>query len=165
MESSSNHSLVCFRLRIRTLKTSFSLHWSGSSELDRMLGLGNIYIINSAYALSVIKRCLKGHHSLCVFGVCRLTGQVADEPVTDVSEIFHLESSHPKMSFTCRFQRAILTVMSRIFLITVGEITRAEACSRVRSPPSVCFACSLSCSWIHQGCNTVYPRIQMYLSF
>uniref|UniRef100_A0A674MF07 Inner nuclear membrane protein Man1 n=1 Tax=Takifugu rubripes TaxID=31033 RepID=A0A674MF07_TAKRU len=49
----------------------------------------------------------------------RLTGHVADEPVTDVSEIFLLESSHPRMSFTCRFQRAILTVMSRMFLITV----------------------------------------------
>lgn len=30
------------------------------------------------------------------------------------------------MSFTCRFQRAVLTVMSRIFLITVGEINNPD---------------------------------------
>ncbi|XP_035531048.1 inner nuclear membrane protein Man1-like [Morone saxatilis] len=53
----------------------------------------------------------------------RLTGQVADDPVTDVSEISHLESTHPKMPFTCRFRRAFLTVISRVFLIAVGETT------------------------------------------
>ncbi|KAM7377799.1 hypothetical protein PAMA_012948 [Pampus argenteus] len=47
----------------------------------------------------------------------RLTGQVADDPVTDVSEISRLESTHPKMPFTCRFRRAFLTVISRVFLI------------------------------------------------
>ncbi|XP_053270831.1 inner nuclear membrane protein Man1 [Pleuronectes platessa] len=49
----------------------------------------------------------------------RLTAQVADEPVTDVSEIYRLESTHPKMPFTCRFRRAFLTVISRVFLIAV----------------------------------------------
>lgn len=63
---------------------------------------------------------------MVILAVFRLTGHVADEPVTDVSEIFLLESSHPRMSFTCRFQRAILTVMSRIFLITVGEINNPD---------------------------------------
>ncbi|XP_075932399.1 inner nuclear membrane protein Man1 [Anarhichas minor] len=49
----------------------------------------------------------------------RLTGQLADNPLTDVSEIFRLESTHPKMPFTCRFRRAFLTVISRVFLIAV----------------------------------------------
>lgn len=49
----------------------------------------------------------------------RLTAQAADEPVTDVSEIYRLESTHPKMPFTCRFRRAFLTVISRVFLIAV----------------------------------------------
>ncbi|XP_059181544.1 inner nuclear membrane protein Man1 [Centropristis striata] len=49
----------------------------------------------------------------------RLAGQVADEPLTDVSEISRLESSHPKMPFSCRFRRAFLTVISRVFLIAV----------------------------------------------
>ncbi|KAK5849147.1 hypothetical protein PBY51_008811 [Eleginops maclovinus] len=49
----------------------------------------------------------------------RLTGQVADDPLTDVSEISRLESSHPKMPFTCRFRRAFLTVISRVSLIAV----------------------------------------------
>ncbi|XP_018552597.1 inner nuclear membrane protein Man1 [Lates calcarifer] len=49
----------------------------------------------------------------------RLIGQVADEPVTDPSEILWLESTHPMMPFTCRFRRAFLIVISRVFLITV----------------------------------------------
>ncbi|AWP00954.1 putative inner nuclear membrane protein Man1 [Scophthalmus maximus] len=49
----------------------------------------------------------------------RLKGLVADDPVTDVSEISRLESTHPKMPFTCRFRRAFLTVISRVFLIAV----------------------------------------------
>uniref|UniRef100_A0A3Q1H4K1 Inner nuclear membrane protein Man1 n=1 Tax=Acanthochromis polyacanthus TaxID=80966 RepID=A0A3Q1H4K1_9TELE len=55
---------------------------------------------------------------LCVF-VCRLTGQVADDPVTDVSEISRLESTHPKMPFQCRFRRAFLTVICRVMFIAV----------------------------------------------
>ncbi|KAA8579891.1 hypothetical protein FQN60_005426, partial [Etheostoma spectabile] len=49
----------------------------------------------------------------------RLTAKVADDPVTDVSEISQLESTHPKMPFMCRFRRAFLTVISRVFLIAV----------------------------------------------
>ncbi|XP_030296338.1 inner nuclear membrane protein Man1 [Sparus aurata] len=49
----------------------------------------------------------------------RLTGQVDDAPVSDVSEISWLESTHPKMPFTCRFRRAFITVISRVFLIAV----------------------------------------------
>ncbi|XP_029351372.1 inner nuclear membrane protein Man1 [Echeneis naucrates] len=50
----------------------------------------------------------------------RLTGHIADDPVTDVSEISRLESTHPKMPFTCRFRRAFVTVISRVFLIAVA---------------------------------------------
>lgn len=72
--------------------------------------------------------------TVCVFvRVCRLTGQVADDPVTDVSEICRLESTHPKMSFTCRFRRAFLTVISRVFLITVGEISHTTYNSRLET--------------------------------
>ncbi|XP_034381940.1 inner nuclear membrane protein Man1 [Cyclopterus lumpus] len=49
----------------------------------------------------------------------RLTGTLADEPLTDWSEISQLESTHPKMPFTCRFRRAFFTVISRVFLIAV----------------------------------------------
>ncbi|XP_049892016.1 inner nuclear membrane protein Man1 [Epinephelus moara] len=49
----------------------------------------------------------------------RLTGQVAEDPLIDVSEISRLESTHPKMPFTCRFRRAFLTVISRVFVIAV----------------------------------------------
>ncbi|CAJ1055695.1 hypothetical protein L3Q82_009637%2C partial [Xyrichtys novacula] len=48
----------------------------------------------------------------------RLSGQTGDDPVTDVSEISVLESTHPKMPFSCRFRRAFLTVISRVFLFT-----------------------------------------------
>ncbi|XP_034019432.1 inner nuclear membrane protein Man1 [Thalassophryne amazonica] len=46
----------------------------------------------------------------------RLIGQTVDEPVTDVSEVTWLESTHPNMPFMCRFQRAFLVVASRVFL-------------------------------------------------
>ncbi|XP_029017612.1 inner nuclear membrane protein Man1 [Betta splendens] len=49
----------------------------------------------------------------------RLIGQGVDEPVSDVSELSRLESTHPKMPFTCRFRRAFLTVISRVFLLAV----------------------------------------------
>ncbi|KAM6895260.1 inner nuclear membrane protein Man1 [Xenentodon cancila] len=49
----------------------------------------------------------------------RLTGQVADSPVTDVSEISRLESTHPRMPFVCRFRRAFLAVISKVLLIGV----------------------------------------------
>ncbi|XP_077356699.1 inner nuclear membrane protein Man1 [Festucalex cinctus] len=47
----------------------------------------------------------------------RLTGQEANEPMTDVSEVARLESTHPKMAFTCRFRRAFLTVISRVSVL------------------------------------------------
>uniref|UniRef100_A0A3Q0RBA8 Inner nuclear membrane protein Man1 n=1 Tax=Amphilophus citrinellus TaxID=61819 RepID=A0A3Q0RBA8_AMPCI len=50
----------------------------------------------------------------------RLMGPVADDPVTDVSEVIWLESTHPKMSFTCRFRRAFFTVINRVLLIVVA---------------------------------------------
>ncbi|XP_037317404.2 inner nuclear membrane protein Man1 [Pungitius pungitius] len=49
----------------------------------------------------------------------RLTGKEAGDPLSDVSEISLLESTHPKMPFMCRFRRAFLTVISRVFLIAV----------------------------------------------
>uniref|UniRef100_A0A3Q2T4Z4 Inner nuclear membrane protein Man1 n=1 Tax=Fundulus heteroclitus TaxID=8078 RepID=A0A3Q2T4Z4_FUNHE len=50
----------------------------------------------------------------------RLTGRVADDPVTDVSEISWLESTHPRMPLGCRFRRALLTVMSKVALVAVA---------------------------------------------
>lgn len=49
----------------------------------------------------------------------RLSGQVADDPVTDVSEISWLESTHPRMPFACRFRRALLTVMSKVVIVAI----------------------------------------------
>ncbi|XP_017281858.1 inner nuclear membrane protein Man1 [Kryptolebias marmoratus] len=49
----------------------------------------------------------------------RLSGQAADSPVTDVSEIVCLESTHPMMPFMCRFRRALLTVTSKVLLVGV----------------------------------------------
>lgn len=56
----------------------------------------------------------------------RLTGQAAEEALTDVSEVFRLESSHPNMSFVCRFQRALLTVVSRILFTALGKRTPVQ---------------------------------------
>ncbi|KAF3704861.1 Inner nuclear membrane protein Man1 LEM domain-containing protein 3 [Channa argus] len=59
----------------------------------------------------------------------RLTGKGADDPVSDLSEVSRLESSHPKMPFTCRFRRAFFTVISRVFLIAVDVLrSHTEAC-------------------------------------
>lgn len=52
---------------------------------------------------------------------CRLIGQVPDDPVTDINEISRLESTHPNMPFVCRFRRAFLTGISRVFVFLVGE--------------------------------------------
>ncbi|CAL8323299.1 unnamed protein product [Lota lota] len=38
-------------------------------------------------------------------------------PVTEVEQISRLESTHPKMSFLCRFRRAFFTVINRVLLI------------------------------------------------
>ncbi|XP_047246102.1 inner nuclear membrane protein Man1 [Girardinichthys multiradiatus] len=50
----------------------------------------------------------------------RLSGLIADDPVTDVSEISWLESTHPRMPFACRFRRALLTVTSKVLLVAVA---------------------------------------------
>lgn len=52
---------------------------------------------------------------------CRLIGQVPEDPVTDINEISRLESTHPNMPFVCRFRRAFLTGISRVFVFLVGE--------------------------------------------
>ncbi|XP_054911682.1 inner nuclear membrane protein Man1 [Poeciliopsis prolifica] len=49
----------------------------------------------------------------------KLSGQRADDLVTDVSEISWLESTHPRMPFTCRFCRALLTVMNKVLVVAV----------------------------------------------
>ncbi|XP_043963538.1 inner nuclear membrane protein Man1 [Gambusia affinis] len=49
----------------------------------------------------------------------RLSGQREDDVVTDVSEISWLESTHPRMPFTCRFRRALLTVMNKVLVVAV----------------------------------------------
>ncbi|KAJ8381340.1 hypothetical protein SKAU_G00021180 [Synaphobranchus kaupii] len=50
----------------------------------------------------------------------RLIGGDSEEPVTEVSEVTRLESTHPKMSFICRFQRAFYTVIHRVVLLLAG---------------------------------------------
>ncbi|XP_062338784.1 inner nuclear membrane protein Man1 [Osmerus eperlanus] len=47
----------------------------------------------------------------------RLIGASPEEAVTDVSEISSLESTHPKMSFLCRFRRAFFTVIYRVLFV------------------------------------------------
>ncbi|XP_067855577.1 inner nuclear membrane protein Man1 isoform X2 [Heptranchias perlo] len=53
------------------------------------------------------------------FGI-KLLGSDSDVEVNDVSEIQYLESTHPQMSFICRFRRAFLTVLHRMFIFLVG---------------------------------------------
>ncbi|XP_032894124.1 inner nuclear membrane protein Man1 [Amblyraja radiata] len=50
----------------------------------------------------------------------KLLGNDSDVEVNDVSEVLYLESTHPQMSFICRFRRAFLTVLHRMFLFLVG---------------------------------------------
>uniref|UniRef100_A0AAY4DF77 Inner nuclear membrane protein Man1 n=1 Tax=Denticeps clupeoides TaxID=299321 RepID=A0AAY4DF77_9TELE len=50
----------------------------------------------------------------------RLIGEAGGAPVTDVSEILRLESTHPRMSFLCRFRRAFFTVIYRVLLFVAG---------------------------------------------
>ncbi|TSK13271.1 Inner nuclear membrane protein Man1 [Bagarius yarrelli] len=48
---------------------------------------------------------------------------IADDPmqlVEDVSDIIRLESTHPRMSFACRFRRAFFTVIYRVLLLLAG---------------------------------------------
>ncbi|KAJ8373628.1 hypothetical protein SKAU_G00042080 [Synaphobranchus kaupii] len=50
----------------------------------------------------------------------RLIGSDPEEPVTDLSDISRLESTHPKMSFICRFRRAFFMVIHRVLLCIAG---------------------------------------------
>lgn len=50
----------------------------------------------------------------------RLVSSDPLQPVIEVSDISRLESTHPRMSFTCRFRRAFYTVIYRILLIIAG---------------------------------------------
>uniref|UniRef100_A0A8D0CLA3 Inner nuclear membrane protein Man1 n=1 Tax=Scleropages formosus TaxID=113540 RepID=A0A8D0CLA3_SCLFO len=50
----------------------------------------------------------------------RLIGSQPGEAVTTVSKITHLESTHPKMSFICRFRRAFFMVIHRVLLFIAG---------------------------------------------
>ncbi|XP_033832250.1 inner nuclear membrane protein Man1 [Periophthalmus magnuspinnatus] len=47
----------------------------------------------------------------------RLLGAESSEPLTDVSEVLRLESTHPRMPFTCRFRRAFFSVINKVLLI------------------------------------------------
>ncbi|KAL0964945.1 hypothetical protein UPYG_G00274770 [Umbra pygmaea] len=46
-----------------------------------------------------------------------LIGNNPEEDVEDVNEVIRLESTHPKMSFSCRFRRAFFTVIHRVLLV------------------------------------------------
>ncbi|KAJ8249948.1 hypothetical protein COCON_G00231640 [Conger conger] len=50
----------------------------------------------------------------------RLIGGDPGEPVADFSDVSRLESTHPKMSFFCRFRRAFFTVVHRVVLCVAG---------------------------------------------
>ncbi|XP_062851962.1 inner nuclear membrane protein Man1 [Trichomycterus rosablanca] len=50
----------------------------------------------------------------------RLIGDDPSQPVEEVSDISRLESTHPRMSFTCRFRRAFYTVIYRVLLVIAG---------------------------------------------
>ncbi|XP_041110054.1 inner nuclear membrane protein Man1-like [Polyodon spathula] len=50
----------------------------------------------------------------------RLIGSDPKEEVNQVSDIKYLESTHPNMSFICRFQRAFVTVINRILIFLIG---------------------------------------------
>ncbi|KAJ8268823.1 hypothetical protein COCON_G00114300 [Conger conger] len=50
----------------------------------------------------------------------RLIGGDGREPVTDVSEVTRVESTHPHMSFTCRFRRAFCAVIHRVLVLLAG---------------------------------------------
>ncbi|GCB62626.1 inner nuclear membrane protein Man1 [Scyliorhinus torazame] len=53
------------------------------------------------------------------FGI-KLLGSDSNAKVNAVSEVQYLESTHPQMSFICRFRRAFLTVLHRMFIFLVG---------------------------------------------
>ncbi|MFT7805468.1 inner nuclear membrane protein Man1-like [Arapaima gigas] len=53
-------------------------------------------------------------------GISRLINNGSEKSVTEVSHVTHLESTHPKMSFICRFRRALFTVIHRVLLVLAG---------------------------------------------
>uniref|UniRef100_A0A3P9LG47 Inner nuclear membrane protein Man1 n=1 Tax=Oryzias latipes TaxID=8090 RepID=A0A3P9LG47_ORYLA len=50
----------------------------------------------------------------------RLLGEDPHVPVTDVSEISQLESTRPRMPFTCRLRKAFVTVGSKVLLVAAA---------------------------------------------
>nr|XP_014340203.1 PREDICTED: inner nuclear membrane protein Man1 [Latimeria chalumnae] len=50
----------------------------------------------------------------------KLIGSDPEGGVTDLSDVRYLESTHPRMSFICRFRRAFVTVIHRMFIFFVG---------------------------------------------
>ncbi|XP_028662824.1 inner nuclear membrane protein Man1 [Erpetoichthys calabaricus] len=50
----------------------------------------------------------------------RLIGRSQEEDVKVVSDIKYLESTHPNMSFICRFRRAFVVVINRMLLFVLG---------------------------------------------
>uniref|UniRef100_A0A8C7XHJ7 Inner nuclear membrane protein Man1 n=1 Tax=Oryzias sinensis TaxID=183150 RepID=A0A8C7XHJ7_9TELE len=54
------------------------------------------------------------------FLMSRLLGEDPHVPVTDVSEISQLESTHPRMPFTCRLRKAFVTVGSKVVLVAAA---------------------------------------------
>ncbi|XP_076861138.1 inner nuclear membrane protein Man1 [Brachyhypopomus gauderio] len=59
----------------------------------------------------------------------RLMAADPTQPVEDVSDISRLESTHPRMSFLCRFRRAFFTVIYRaLFFLTVVSVVWGLTC-------------------------------------
>uniref|UniRef100_A0A8C6T8Q8 LEM domain containing 3 n=1 Tax=Neogobius melanostomus TaxID=47308 RepID=A0A8C6T8Q8_9GOBI len=54
--------------------------------------------------------------------IMALLGAESEEPLSDVSEVLRLESTHPRLSFSCRFRRAFFTVITKVLLITAGTV-------------------------------------------
>ncbi|KAG5846155.1 hypothetical protein ANANG_G00146820 [Anguilla anguilla] len=50
----------------------------------------------------------------------RLIGGDSEEPVTDMLGVTRLESTHPDMSFACRFRRAFFAVIHQVLLLLAG---------------------------------------------
>ncbi|XP_068275492.1 LEM domain-containing protein 2 [Nyctibius grandis] len=52
-----------------------------------------------------------------------LKGRDLSEPVTEVEDVFCLESAHPQMGLGCRFRRAVVTAIMNLFLFFWSLIT------------------------------------------
>ncbi|NXT81408.1 LEMD2 protein, partial [Zapornia atra] len=52
-----------------------------------------------------------------------LKGRDLSKPVTEVEEVFCLESAHPQMGLGCRFRRAVVTAIMNLFLFFWSLIT------------------------------------------